>query len=117
MIEIYKEFTFDAAHRLTNVPSWHKCGRLHGHTFKAILHYSGQICPESGWLVDYSDISSAFRPIYEQLDHNYLNDINGLENPTSENLAKWIWFKVKTPLLVAVEVKETCSTGAIYRGG
>ncbi|MFT6163382.1 MAG: 6-pyruvoyltetrahydropterin/6-carboxytetrahydropterin synthase [Zhongshania aliphaticivorans] len=117
-MEIYKDFTFEAAHLLPNVPQGHKCGRLHGHSFLVRLYIAGDIDPHTGWLLDFSDIKKIFKPIYEQLDHNYLNDIPGLENPTSENLAIWIWQQLK-PILSAlsqVEVRETCTSGCIYRG-
>jgi 6-pyruvoyltetrahydropterin/6-carboxytetrahydropterin synthase len=117
-VEIYKDFTFEAAHLLPNVPHGHKCGRLHGHSFLIRLYIAGDIDPHTGWLMDFSDIKQIFKPIYEQLDHNYLNDIPGLENPTSENLAIWIWQQLK-PILSAlsqVEVRETCTSGCIYRG-
>ena len=117
-MEIYKEFTFEAAHRLPNVPPGHKCARLHGHSFKAKLFVVGPLEKGLDWVQDFSDLSRAFRPHYEQLDHNYLNEIPGLENPTSENLAIWIWdrLKPKLPLLDRVEVQETCTCGCVYRG-
>src|SRR5689334_15135840 len=93
--EIFKEFTFEAAHRLPFVPDGHKCGRLHGHSFRVALHVAGPVEPVSGWLMDFGDLKDAFAPLYERLDHNYLNDIEGLENPTSENLARWIWDNLK----------------------
>ncbi|WP_415720190.1 6-carboxytetrahydropterin synthase QueD [Photobacterium ganghwense] len=116
--EIYKEFIFEAAHKLPNVPEGHKCGRLHGHSFWVRLYLSGNIDPKSGWLIDFGDVKKTFKPIYEQLDHHYLNDIEGLENPTSEVLAEWIWRKTKPllPELSKVEVKETCTAGCIYVG-
>ena len=86
-MQIYKEFNIEAAHRLPNVPEGHKCARLHGHSFMVSIHVEGPIGDTTGWVIDFGDIKSAFKPIYEQLDHHYLNDIEGLENPTSENLA------------------------------
>jgi 6-pyruvoyltetrahydropterin/6-carboxytetrahydropterin synthase len=116
--EIFKEFTFEAAHRLPNVPEGHKCARLHGHSFQVALFVSGPIEPESGWLMDFADLKTHFKPFYRQLDHNYLNDIEGLENPTSENIARWIWDNLKpiVPQLSQVTVRETCTSGCIYRG-
>lgn len=116
--EIFKEFTFEAAHRLPHVPDGHKCGRLHGHSFRVALHVSGPVDPGSGWLMDFGDLKDAFHPLYDRLDHNYLNDIDGLENPTSENIARWIWINLKplVPQLIEVVVRETCTCGAIYRG-
>ena len=117
-MEIFKEFVFEAAHRLPNVPEGHKCARLHGHSFKARLYVEGPLVPHLDWVQDFADLKGAFRPYYEQLDHNYLNDIEGLENPTSENLAVWIWdrLKPKLPLLNRVEVQETCTCGCVYSG-
>ncbi len=118
MIEIYKEFTFEAAHRLPNVPVGHKCARLHGHSFRVRVTVSGPVDPVTGWVMDFGDLSAVWRPVYEMLDHRYLNDIPGLENPTSEALAVWIWnhLGAALPGLVAVEVRETCTTGCVYRG-
>lgn len=117
-MEIYKEFSFEAAHRLPNVPEGHKCGRLHGHTFYVRVYVTGEVDPHSGWVMDFAEIKAVFSPIYDQLDHYYLNDIEGLENPTSENLAKWIWDKLKPelPCLSQIEVRETCTSGCIYKG-
>jgi 6-pyruvoyltetrahydropterin/6-carboxytetrahydropterin synthase len=117
-IEIFKEFSFEAAHKLPNVTAGHKCGRLHGHTFYAKLYVKGVIDNQSGWVMDFADIKAVFKPIYDQLDHYYLNDIKGLENPTSENLAIWIWNQLipVLPNLSAVEIRETCTSGCIYRG-
>ena len=115
-MEIYKEFTFEAAHLLPNTPPGHKCGRLHGHSFAVRVYIEGPLQPEAGWVMDYADIKTHFMPVWEQLDHRYLNEIEGLENPTSEHLAKWIWDKLKPtlPILSKIEVKETCTTGCIY---
>ncbi|EGQ8538994.1 6-carboxytetrahydropterin synthase QueD [Vibrio parahaemolyticus] len=116
--EIYKEFMFEAAHHLPHVPEGHKCGRLHGHSFLVRLYVEGEVDPHTGWVVDFAEIKAAFKPIYNRLDHYYLNDIEGLENPTSEVLAKWIWQQLKPnlPLLSKVEIKETCTAGCIYKG-
>jgi 6-pyruvoyltetrahydropterin/6-carboxytetrahydropterin synthase len=117
-VEIYKKFSLEAAHRLTNLPPDHKCSRLHGHSFQVELRVSGPVDKDYGWVQDFGEISQVFKPIYDQLDHHYLNEIEGLGNPTSENLAKWIWSRLKTdlPLLSAVIVRETCTAGCIYRG-
>ncbi len=117
-MEIYKSFTIEAAHRLPNLPDDHKCSRLHGHSFTIELHVSGEVNDVTGWVMDFADISKAFKPLYERLDHHYLNDIKGLENPTSENLARWIWQELEPnlPLLTSVVVKETCTAGCIYTG-
>jgi queuosine biosynthesis protein QueD len=116
--EIFKDFTFEAAHRLPFVPEGHKCFRLHGHSFRVEVHVSGEVDKQTGWIVDFADIKAAFKPLHEQLDHNYLNEIPGLENPTSENLARWIWDRIERALpgLSRVVVRETCSSGCVYRG-
>ncbi|HJQ12911.1 MAG TPA: 6-carboxytetrahydropterin synthase QueD [Gemmatimonadaceae bacterium] len=118
VMEIYKDFTFEAAHRLPNVPAGHKCGRLHGHSFRVRVYVSGPVEKERGWVVDFADIKAAFRPLETKLDHNYLNEIEGLGNPTSENIAAWIWDRLAPSLtsLSQVIVSETCTTGCIYRG-
>jgi 6-pyruvoyltetrahydropterin/6-carboxytetrahydropterin synthase len=117
-MEIYKQFVFEAAHRLPDVPAGHKCSRLHGHSFRGTIYVKGDIDRDSGWIMDFAKISKAFKPLYEQLDHHYLNEIEGLDNPTSEVLAQWIWRKLKPALpgLSKVEIKETCSSGCIYIG-
>jgi 6-pyruvoyltetrahydropterin/6-carboxytetrahydropterin synthase len=117
-MEIFKEFTFEAAHRLPRVPEGHKCARLHGHSFQVRISVEGPVDPDLGWVADFADIKAAFQPAYDRLDHYYLNEISGLENPTSENLARWIWEQVapRLPGLSQVLVRETCTSGCIYRG-
>lgn len=117
-MEIFKEFGFEAAHRLPMTPEGHKCSRLHGHSFRVEIHVEGPVDQASGWVMDFADIGEAFAPLRERLDHYYLNEIEGLENPTSENLARWIWDRLPASLpLSAVVVRETCTSGCIYRGG
>ena len=117
-MEIYKEFHFEAAHRLPNVPAGHKCARLHGHSFHVRLVVIGDAPEPAGWVMDFAELKLKFKPLYEQLDHHYLNDIPGLENPTSENIAKWIWRQLKPalPQLSKIEIRETCTSGCIYCG-
>ena len=117
-MEIFKVFQFDSAHLLPNLPEGHKCRRLHGHTFRVEIHVDAPVDPHLGWVVDFADIKVAFKPILKQLDHYYLNEIEGLENPTSENLAVWIWrmLKPSLPILSKVVTQETCTTGAVYCG-
>jgi 6-pyruvoyltetrahydropterin/6-carboxytetrahydropterin synthase len=117
-MEIFKEFTIEAAHKLPHVPPGHKCGRLHGHSFHLEIHVSGMLDAKLGWVIDFADIRSAFRSIEEQLDHRYLNEIPGLENPTSENLAVWVWDRIKVtlPAVSKIVIRETCSTGCVYTG-
>lgn len=117
-MRVYKEFSFEAAHRLPNVPEGHKCARLHGHSFQVRVTLDGPVGDESGWVMDFADIKAAYGPVHDRLDHRYLNEIPGLENPTSENLARWIWreLRVALPELAAIEVRETCTSGCIYQG-
>ncbi|MBH1463145.1 6-carboxytetrahydropterin synthase QueD [Stenotrophomonas geniculata] len=117
-MEIFKVFMLEAAHRLPNVPPGHKCARLHGHSFRVELKVEGEPGAQTGWIMDFSDVKAAFQPIYDRLDHHYLNDIPGLENPTSENLAVWIWNELKPslPALSEITVYETCTSGCRYRG-
>jgi 6-pyruvoyltetrahydropterin/6-carboxytetrahydropterin synthase len=117
-IELRKTFQFEAAHLLPHLPKAHKCRRLHGHSFKVEVVVAGHTDPKLGWLIDYADISDAFLPIWRKLDHFYLNEVPGLENPTSENIAVWIWKKLKPrlPLLTEIVVAETCNAQCVYRG-
>ncbi|MEI7451454.1 MAG: 6-carboxytetrahydropterin synthase QueD [Desulfomonile sp.] len=117
-MQIFVVFTFDAAHRLPNVLPGHKCSRLHGHTFRVEIHVSNEVEAFSGWVIDFFDLKKAFEPILERLDHNYLNDVEGLENPTSENIAKWIWERLQPtlPILYKIVVQESPTSGAIFEG-
>jgi 6-pyruvoyltetrahydropterin/6-carboxytetrahydropterin synthase len=117
-METNKQFSFESAHRLPNVPEGHKCARLHGHSYVVTVAVEGPMGEETGWVQDFADLKCAFKPLMHVLDHNYLNEIPGLENPTSEVLAIWIWtrLKVTLPMLSRVEVKETCTSGCVYRG-
>ena len=116
MIELTQEFGFDAAHFLGAGAVENQ--RLHGHSFRCEVHVRGDVGKESGWVLDFSDIKAAFAPLDQLLDHNYLNEVEGLSNPTSENLARWIWERLirELPGLSAVVVRETCTTGCVYRG-
>ncbi len=117
-MEVYREFKFDAAHLLPNLPPEHKCSRLHGHTFRAVIHLEARVRRESGWVRDFGEIKRLCIPVIDELDHKYLNDIPGLSNPTSENIARWVWNRLKPviPELSMVEIKETTSTGCRYWG-
>jgi 6-pyruvoyltetrahydropterin/6-carboxytetrahydropterin synthase len=117
-MEIWKSFTLESAHRLPNVPPGHKCARIHGHSFRVEIHVAGEVDAHIGWVQDFADIAAVFQPLYEQLDHCYLNEVPGLENPTSERLARWIWARLEPalPRLSQVVVHETCTCGAVYRG-
>lgn len=117
--EIWKEFQFEAAHRLPNLPPQHKCSRLHGHSFRIRIALRGEIDERLGWVLDFGEISEIVEPLIgRHLDHAYLNEVQGLENPTSENLARWLWQHLKPRLaaLSEVTVMETCTAGCTYRG-
>lgn len=128
--ELWKSLKFEAAHRLPNVPEGHPCSRLHGHSWIVELHIRGKVDDETGWILDFADVKSKFKDLHEKLDHHYLNEIQGLENPTSENVARWIWDQVTPrfpfpleapyypndiPHLWKVVVQETCTSGAVIR--
>lgn len=117
-MEIFKEYSFEAAHHLPKVPPDHQCRRVHGHSYRVAIHVTGFVGEESGWVVDFADISRVWKPLEKELDHSYLNEIAGLENPTSEHLAHWIWQRLELALpgLAKIVVRETCSSGCVYRG-
>jgi 6-pyruvoyltetrahydropterin/6-carboxytetrahydropterin synthase len=117
-MEIFKDFTFEAAHRLPHAPEDHKCRRLHGHSYRIRLHLRGRVVAETGWVMDFADIGATFRPILDSLDHRYLNEIAGLENPTCEVLAIWVWDRLKPilPCLFSVTIYETCTAGCSFSG-
>ena len=116
---VFREFGFEAAHRLPHVPDGHKCARLHGHSFRVEVHVAGPLDPRLGWVLDFADVQAACEPVRDVLDHRYLNEVEGLENPTSENLAAWIWDRLVAGGLgglVRVVVRETCTSGCVYEG-
>lgn len=117
-VRLVHEFRFEAAHRLPKVPAGHKCMRLHGHSFKVEVAVRGPVQAETGWFLDYQKLYDAWAPLHEQLDHNYLNEVHGLENPTSEVLAKWIWDRLRPslPSLARVTIFETCDARCEYEG-
>jgi len=117
-MEIFKVFKFDAAHRLPNVGREHKCSEIHGHSFRIEIHIKGPVEPAKGWVMDFAGIDQAVQPLLDQLDHKYLNDINGLSNPTSELVARWIWERLckKLPQLDKIIVQESPDSGCVYRG-
>ena len=114
-----RSYRFEAAHFLPKVPPGHKCARLHGHSYNIDVVIEGPVDPERGWVVDFADIDAHAQPLVRQLDHQVLNEIEGLENPTSELLAGWLWRRLAGPLpgLCEVVVSETASSRCIYRGG
>ena len=117
-MDVFKVFSIEAAHRLPNLPPSHKCARLHGHSFRVQVRVSGEPDPHLGWVMDFGELKAAWRPLHRALDHRYLNDVPGLENPTSEVLARWIWERLAPALpgLSQVVVRETCTSGCVYRG-
>ena len=117
--ELSKTFRFESAHRLPHLPEGHKCARLHGHSFRFDVLVAGPLTPGPDWVLDYGDISAVVKPVVDELDHRYLNEIPGLENPTSEVLCVWLWQRLspRLPALSAITVRETCTTSCTYRGG
>jgi 6-pyruvoyltetrahydropterin/6-carboxytetrahydropterin synthase len=117
-VRLTKSFHFEAAHDLPTFPPNHKCRRLHGHSFRFDVIVDGLVDPAKGYLIDYGDIKTAAEPIVKKLDHFYLNQIEGLSNPTSETIAKWIFDRLKPalPMLTAINVHETCTSSCEYRG-
>ncbi|MDF1694371.1 MAG: 6-carboxytetrahydropterin synthase QueD [Saprospiraceae bacterium] len=115
---IFKHFNFDSAHFLPLVPDGHKCKGIHGHTYRMTLEFEGEIDAEMGWLIDFAEIKKTVNPLIEAVDHKLLNDIEGLENPTCEMIAKWFWDKIspQLPQLSKVILNETTTSGVIYNG-
>jgi 6-pyruvoyltetrahydropterin/6-carboxytetrahydropterin synthase len=118
-VRLIKEYRFEAAHRLPNVPVGHKCARLHGHSFKVELTIEGPVNERTGWFIDYGELDALWQPLHEILDHHYLNEVPGLENPTSEFLARFIWQRLKPslPALTRITLFETCDARCEYEGG
>ncbi|MHC4981971.1 MAG: 6-carboxytetrahydropterin synthase QueD [Planctomycetota bacterium] len=117
--ELVKTFRFEAAHSLPNAPEGHKCRRVHGHSYRVDVHVAGETDPGAGWVMDFGQIKRIVGGVLDQLDHRMLDEIPGLENSTTENLAEYIWQRVKPELpgLAAVAVWESDTSGCIYRGG
>jgi len=117
-VELNRKFIFSAAHFLPKAPEGHKCRRLHGHSYEVEVAVRGPVDPETGWLLDYGAIDAAVNLVIDELDHRNLNDVNGLENPTSENLCGWLWRRLdgQLPHLYRVSVAETCAAACHYFG-
>ena len=117
-IELQRLYRFEAAHRLPRLPATHKCARLHGHSFRFEVFLEGEVDERTGFLMDFGDVDAIVQPLVERLDHYYLNEIEGLENPTSEVLAAWLWRHLapRLPPLHAISVAETCDAKCTYRG-
>jgi 6-pyruvoyltetrahydropterin/6-carboxytetrahydropterin synthase len=117
-MEIFKQFTFDSAHFLPNVPPEHKCRNMHGHTYRLVVYIEGKTDKNLGWVMDFSDVKHVIDPIVDMVDHHVLNDLPGLENPTCENIAIWLWDQIKPqlPALSKIELHETPTSGVVYQG-
>lgn len=117
-MEIYKEFGFDAAHYLPHVPDGHKCKNMHGHTYRLRVFIKGTPGSDTGWIIDFKELKDTVKPLIDVLDHTLLNEVPGLENPTAENIAVWIWNRLhpELPGMSRIELKETPTTGVIYAG-
>lgn len=117
-MQVFKQFTFDSAHFLPNVPDGHKCKETHGHTYRLTVYLEGELEKHLGWVMDFADMQKVIDPIIKSIDHKMLNNISGLENPTCEILAVWIWEKIKPhiPLLTKIELNETPTSGVVYVG-
>ena len=117
-VELVKDFRFEAAHWLPNVPEGHKCRRMHGHSFRGEVAVRGEVDPKTGWLIDFADLKKAVDPIVHELDHYCLNEIAGLDNPTSEMVAVWLWNRLapQVPMLHRVTIEETCTSRCHYFG-
>ena len=115
---VFKQFSFDSAHFLPNVPEGHKCKEIHGHTYRMVVHIEGNLDEHLGWVMDFSEMKKVISPIVDSIDHKLLNNIPGLENPTCEMIAVWLWNKIKPaiPSLVKIELHETPTSGAVYEG-
>lgn len=117
-MQIFNRFSLEAARRLPHLPAEHLCSRLHGHSFQVEVHVTGPLDASLGWVIDFADIQRVWQSVHAALDHRYLNDVAGLENPTSEHLARWIWRHLQPtlPQLCRITVKETCTSGCTYDG-
>ncbi|MDX2147708.1 MAG: 6-carboxytetrahydropterin synthase QueD [Planctomycetota bacterium] len=117
-MEIFKEFHFEAAHRLDHLPPEHQCARLHGHSYRLRVFIRGPINPATGFIMDFADVKAAAKPVLDQLDHHFLNEVPGMGVSTTENIARFIWNRLKPalPLLSEIELWETATCGVRYRG-
>ena len=117
-MEIFRDFVFDAAHRLDNLPEGHKCARVHGHTYRLTVHLAGPVGEQSGWILDFAEIKRRVEPVLSLIDHRMLNEVEGLEQPTVERIAMWLWERLSGPLpeLVRITLREGVSSGCVYEG-
>ncbi len=117
-LEVFREFTFDAAHRLENLPEGHKCARMHGHTYRLRVHVGGSIDERVGWIVDFAEVKRLTNEVIGELDHRVLNEVQGLEQPTTERIVVWIWDRLRErlPGLARLELWENANSGVAYSG-
>jgi 6-pyruvoyltetrahydropterin/6-carboxytetrahydropterin synthase len=117
-MQIFKQFTFDSAHFLPNVPVGHKCKEIHGHTYRLVVHVEGELDTKLGWVIDFAVLKKVISPIIDEIDHQLLNNISGLENPTCEIITQWLWYRIipEVPALSKLELHETPTSGAVYTG-
>ncbi|MEI6410153.1 MAG: 6-carboxytetrahydropterin synthase QueD [Bacteroidota bacterium] len=117
-MQIFKQFTFDSAHFLPNVPDGHKCKAIHGHTYRLVVFLEGDLVPGLEWVMDFAVLKQVIEPVVRRIDHKLMNDIPGLENPTCERIAIWLWDQMKPdlPLLTKIELHETPTSGVVYTG-
>lgn len=117
-MQIFKQFSFDSAHFLPHVPEGHKCKEIHGHTYRLTVYVAGEPDEKLGWVMDFAVLKNVIEPLIKSIDHTLLNNIPGLENPTCERIAIWLWDNIKpqVPLLSKIELHETLTSGVVYEG-
>ncbi|MCC6322100.1 MAG: 6-carboxytetrahydropterin synthase [Phycisphaerales bacterium] len=117
-MELFREYSFGAARRLSALPPGHKCGRLHGHTFLLRVWVGGELDAKTGMLIDFEDVDAALRPVLDALDHHELNGLPGLENPTTEHVAMWVWTRARAalPRITRLELRESATAGVVITG-
>ena len=117
-MEVFKDYRFEAAHRLAHLPATHPCHRLHGHSYRVRVGVAGEVSDATGFVVDFADIDAVIAPLVARLDHRDLNEVEGLRWTTAEDLASWFWQRARPALpgLARIELWETESSGCVYRG-
>lgn len=119
-MRLVRVYTFEAAHYLPRVPADHKCSRMHGHSYKIVITVRGNVSADTGMVVDFAEIDNVVAPLIDnELDHRFLNDVAELDNPTAENLARWVWRRLSKQMpvqLQTIEVRETAASIVIYDG-
>tara|TARA_B100000963_G_C22519580_1_gene622367 strand:- start:404 stop:760 length:357 start_codon:yes stop_codon:yes gene_type:complete len=115
---IFKKYFFDAAHYLSDIGDNQDYKKMHGHSYEVVITLSGKVNHDNNWVMDLEELDKLVKPEISLLDHSTLNNVVGLENPTSENIAKWLWIKIKekAPNLQSVEVNRPRIGGCIYSG-